>query len=191
MRGTEPATLCYNATMLERNILMLIVVGILPGFAACSTGSGTSDTSTRDETIPFSQLKTTPDSYRGQQVILGGRVLSARRLKEGTRIEVLQLPLEGTQPGSDLTRSQGRFVAMHKEFLDPATLPPGTFLTVTGEVTGALTLPLDETEYTYPLIEIRQLKVRPQTEETPVFRMRPMPPYWGPYWGPWGPYPYW
>ena len=187
------ASVCYNAIMPGGNTLRLIAVGIVVGLAACTSGPGTYDQPPREEGIPFTQLKAAPDSYKGQQVVLGGRVLGARRLKEGTRIEVLQLPLdEAQQPDGDLTRSQGRFVGLHKEFLDPATLPPGTFITVTGDVTGSITLPLDETDYTYPVIEIRQLTVRPHAEESPTIRMRPMSPSWGPYWGPyWRPYPYW
>lgn len=147
-------------------------------------------------TIPFAQLKNAPDSYRGQTVVLGGEVLTAKRLKEATRIEVLQLPLSGSQaPVADLTQSQGRFLAMQREFLDPATIPQGTRVTVTGEVTGSQTMPLDETEYTYPVIEVRDLRVWPQMAEAPLYRARPYPyyyPYWGPYWGPyWRAYPYW
>jgi len=112
--------------------------------------------------ITFLQVKAAPDSYRGQSVVFAGEVLSARRLKEATRIEILQLPLDRSgHLGTDRTLSQGRFVAMHREFLDPATIPPGTQLTVTGEVTGSITLPLDETEYSYPVIEARHIEVLP------------------------------
>lgn len=146
-----------------------------------------------DRTIEFSQLQASPFSYRGRLLVLGGEVLSAKRLKEGTRIEVLQLPLEGSQePGFDRTRSEGRFLAIQKEFLDPATIPAGTRVTVTGEVTGATTMPLDETEYTYPTLEVKNLKVWPKFARRP-YPYRPWPyAYWGPYpyWGPYGPYPW-
>jgi outer membrane lipoprotein len=120
-------------------------------------------------------------------------VLSARRLKDGTRIEILQLPLDRSgRPVGDRTQSQGRFITMHREFLDPATLPSGTRVVVTGEVTGSITLPLDETEYTYPVIEARHIEVLPWPESQ---SRRPSPymgpgPYWGPYGGPYGPWPY-
>jgi len=144
--------------------------------------------------ISYAQVKSTPESYNGQSVTFGGKVLGARRLKEGTRIEVLQLPLMDTlQPTMDLSRSEGRFVALQKSFLDPATIPPGTFLTVTGEMAGTIVLPLDETEYTYPLIHITNLRVwTTDDEEAPRIR-RPLGPgpYWGPYWSPyWHPWPY-
>ena len=70
-----------------------------------------------------------------------------------------------TDFGLDLSRSEGRFVALQKSFLDPATVPPGTFLTVTGEMAGTIVLPLDETEYTYPLIHITNLRVWSENDE--------------------------
>jgi len=143
---------------------------------------------------PFTQIRAAVDSFKGQSVVLGGQVLTARRLKDGTRIEVLQLPLNDShQPTMDLTKSEGRFVAVQREFLDPATIPHGTFITIAGELTGSTTLPLDDSEYTYPVIEIRTMRTWiPQ--EPVVVRPRPYPyysPYWHPYWGPYRPFPYW
>lgn len=145
--------------------------------------------------LAFVQIKAAPETYKGQPVMFGGQVLAARRLKEGTRIEILQLPLTSSlQPTPDLTKSEGRFVAMQREFLDPATIPPGTFLTVTGDAAGSVTLPLDETDYNYPLVEVRNLRVWQPHEDQPA-RIRPYMgpgPYWGPYWSPfWRPWPYW
>lgn len=149
-----------------------------------------------DRSATFSQLKQSPDSYRGRLVMLGGEVLNAKRLKDGTRIEILQLPLdEDGIPVSDRTASEGRFFAIKREFLDPATLPHGTRVTIVGEVTGAVTLPLDETEYTYLTLELKNLKVWPKMEAYArpyrLYPYRPYPygsPYW---WRPWGYSPYW
>ena len=145
--------------------------------------------------ITFLQVKAAPDSYRGQSVVFGGEVLSARRLKEGTRIEILQLPLDRSgHLGTDRTQSQGRFIALQREFLDPATLPPGTRVTVTGEISDSITQSLDETSYTYPVINIKRVQVWPGSEDVAP-RIRPYmgpSPYWGPYWSPyWRPWPYW
>jgi outer membrane lipoprotein len=164
--------------------------------AGCTT---TGDLATSQ--LTFAEVKAAPESFQGQLATFGGKVLSARRLKDGTRIEILQLPLNSSlEPISDLSKSQGRFVAVRREFLDPATIPAGTFLTVSGEVTGSITMPLDETEYTCPVVGVKNLKVWPKNEDV-YSRMRPYPymgpyPYWGPYWGPywspyWRPWPYW
>ncbi len=172
---------------------------VLPLFLGCAYDTGVVPQSLQnqvDRTINFSQLKASPSSYSGRLLVLGGEVLSAKRLKEWTRIEVLQLPLDGSQePGTDRTRSEGRFLAIQREFLDPATIPAGTRITVAGEVIGATTMPLDETEYTYPTLEVKNLKVWPKFVQPP-YPYGPWPyAYWGwPYWGPypyrWG-YPYW
>lgn len=137
-----------------------------------------------DKTLTFPLLRESPDSYRGHLLVLGGEVLSAKRLKDGTRIEVLEIPLDSSlQPGLDRTTSQGRFFAVQKEFLDPATIPPGTRLTLVGEVTGALADKLDETDYTYPVMEIKSLKVWPRGDTLSHVPYYYYPPsfYWRPY----------
>ena len=147
------------------------------------------------QTLTFLQVKAAPDSFQGQPAVFGGKVLTARRQKDGTKIEILQLPLDRSmRPGYDLTQSQGRFIAIYREFLDPATIPPGTRITVTGEVSGSMTQPLDETDYTYPVLTINRVQVWAASENVAP-RIRPYMggfyggPYWNPYWNPW-PY-YW
>jgi outer membrane lipoprotein len=150
-----------------------------------------------DYTVGFTQLHDAPDQYHGRIVVFGGEVLSAKRLKNQTRIEVLQLPLDKYQaPDHDRMSSQGRFLAFEKEFLDPATLPTGTRVTITGKVTGAVRQPLDETEYTFPTVEVKKLTVWPKQDRAyarPYYGGLYGAPYgyWGwRRWGPWGPYPY-
>ena len=127
--------------------------------------------------IPFEALKAEPDKFKGRVMVLGGKVLAAKRLKEGTQIEVLQLPLDGADaPIMNLPQSKGRFLAYQEAFLDPATIPEGTAVSMIVEVTGHKTQPLDEVDYTYPTLKIRTLKIWPEQ------RYMPWP---GPY------YPYW
>src|SRR5439155_21633171 len=101
--------------------------------------------------IPFESIKAEPEKFKGRMVVVGGKVLSAKRLKEGTQIEVLQLPLDKADaPVMTLAQSIGRFLAYQEGFLDPATLPAGTAVSMIAEITGAKTLPLDDVEYAYP-----------------------------------------
>ena len=181
---------------LLQGVVMFSIAAVL---AACASSSETVDSAQiGPPTPPFAQIKTAPDSFKGQSVVIGGQVLTARRMKDGTHIEVLQLPLnESQQPTPDLMKSQGRFIGIQREFLDPATLPHGTFVTVTGEVTGSTTLPLDETDYTYPVIEIKNLHTWTPSQDANQWRNRPYPyysPFGYPHWGPYGrafPYYYW
>ncbi len=188
-------SLCYSVGMLARPLLSTLALLLtLTGCASMQEAGNGSDAQT--QALTFLQVKAAPDSFQGQSVVFGGKVLTARRQKDGTRIEILQLPLDrSTRPGYDLTQSQGRFIALQREFLDPATLPPGTRITVSGEVSGSITLPLDETDYSYPVIDIKRVQVWAGSEDTAAPRIRPYMgpgPYWGPFWSPyWRPWPYW
>ena len=154
--------------------------------AGCASGSvvPASLQAQIDKTLTFPQLRESPDAYRGHLMVLGGEVLSAKRLKEGTRIEVLEIPLDRSlQPEPDRTLSRGRFIAVQKEFLDPATIPPGTNLTLVSEVTGSVADKLDETDYIYPMVEIKSLKVWPRRDTYSHIPNYYYPPsyYWRPY----------
>ena len=178
-------TLCYTVAMFPCTWLSTVILLVM--LAGCVSIQEAED----GQSLTFLQVKAAPDSFKGQPVAFGGKVLTTRRLKDSTRIEILQLPLDRSlRPGYDLTQSQGRFIALQREFLDPATLPPGTRITVTGEVSGSITMPLDETDYTYPVINIKRVQVWAALEDVAP-RIRPYMgpgPYWGPYWRPW---PYW
>ncbi|MBX3331787.1 MAG: Slp family lipoprotein [Nitrospira sp.] len=183
--------LCY--TCLVGKLRHISLTSALLILSACASTADYADTQpSGTPQITYAQVKAAPESYNGQPATFGGKVLGARRLKEGTRIEILQLPLaDSLRPTVDLGKSQGRFVALQKEFLDPATVPPGTFVTVTGEMAGSIILPLDETEYTYPLMRINNLRVWTEEDEEPPRIRRPIGPYWSPYWSPyWHTWPY-
>lgn len=152
--------------------------------------------------VPFEVLKENHAKFKGRLVVLGGKVLSAKRLKTETRIEVLELPLDKTdRPVVELNASKGRFLVIQPDFLDPATLPAGTLISVIGEVIGSTTLELDEMQYDYLTVKLRTVKVWPPIQRYDYPYGGPLPysygpwpyPYWRyPYWGPypfWGPWP--
>jgi outer membrane lipoprotein len=174
--------------LLARTLLSTVV--LLVTLAGCASMQEAEDS----QALSFLQVKVTPESFKGQTVVFGGKVLSARRQKDSTKIEILQLPLDrSSRPVSELTKSLGRFLALQQEFLDPATLPPGTRVTVTGEVSGSITLPLDEVDYTYPVIDIKRIQVWPGQEDMPrvIHPYMGPSPYWGSYWAPYRRWPYW
>jgi outer membrane lipoprotein len=112
-----------------------------------------------DESVSFSQLHADPQQYVGRTVMVSGVALNARRAKEGTEIEILQVPTErGLSPSDRKAKSEGRFLAVQSNgFLDPAVIDKDTPLTVIGEVKGAATKALDEGEYQYPVLDVKQL----------------------------------
>jgi outer membrane lipoprotein len=113
-----------------------------------------------DKNVTFMEVLASPESYKGRLILLGGEILKAKRLKEGTQVELLQLPLnEDQEPTTDLTQSQGRVLVLHQEFLDPATLTPGMLVTFVGEVSGAITEKMDEVDYHYPTLTVKHWHV--------------------------------
>lgn len=151
-----------------------------------------------DSSVRFSDLKNSPHEFIGRTVMIGGTVIRAKRTEVRTEVEVLQLPTEKDGPTADeRLRSEGRFLAVRDVFLDPATLPEGTPITVIGTVTGETTRPLDESTYTYPLIEIKHLidwsriAAERRRDRTPNYGFYAPPYGWSgfyPYGGFWGPY---
>ena len=115
-----------------------------------------------DRTVPFREIVAAPDSYQGKIVVFGGEVLKAKRLKDGTQIELLQLPLDKDErPILDRQQSQGRFLAFQQEFLDPATMAVGIKMTIVGELSKAKVEPLDDVEYRYPVLIVKYLHTWP------------------------------
>lgn len=159
--------------------------------SACAASTPSSEDITQqehiDRTVTFAQIKESPEAHRSKVVMLGGEVLSIKRLKDGTRIEVLQLPIgHQNEPQTNRMATQGRFLAMEPQSLDPAVLPPGTRVTIVGEVSGSKSMPLDDIEYVYPVLTVKQLHAwGPPTAEV-RYLYQPVYPghfyFWGPYW---------
>jgi outer membrane lipoprotein len=114
-----------------------------------------------DRSIAFPQLLAIADSYRGQTVLLGGEVLAVSRMPDATQIEFLQLPThDGDPPAESRRDSQGRFLGLIRDDnIDSTSLPPGTRVTVVGEVTGVSVQPLDDSEYRYPTVAVKHLHI--------------------------------
>lgn len=158
-----------------------VVLAVLLGACAgCAGGSGVVPEALDaqvDKSLSFVHLAASPDSYQSKLVLVGGEILNAKRLAEGTQLEILQLPLdEDQQPVPRRSESQGRFLAMDPSGRDPATIEAGARVTVVGEVTGATVGRVDESEYRYPTLTVKHLHV---WEDRPVQRGPYVSPWWG------------
>lgn len=137
-----------------------------------------------DTSVRFADLKSAPTEYIGRTVMIGGTVIRAKRTGAGTELEVLQLPSAKDGPSTeDRLQSEGRFLAMREAFLDPASLPEGTPITVIGTVTGETTRQLDESDYTYPILDVKHII---DWNSIAAQRRRDRSPYYGYYYPPYG-----
>jgi outer membrane lipoprotein len=146
-----------------------------------------------DRKVSFSQIKSDPEAHKGKLVVLGGMVLEAKNLKDGTLIEVLQLPLDRwDEPAGPRTASGGRLLALHPDFLDTAVIGKGRRLTIVAEVMGSRTGQIGEVEYRYPHLAVKHLHLWTEYRAR-HFYPAPYYPYPPPVWWNRWPYrePYW
>ena len=148
-----------------------------------------------DRSVTFTELKRDPDAHKGKVVALGGVVLRAKNLKDGTLIEVLQLPLDRyDQPDSPTEASEGRFMVLDPDHHDPAVLK-NRRITVVGEVIGKKVDAIDEFDYTFPYLSARMIHISPErgAYDYYPYYYYPYPYYYDPfmYGYPYYGYPYW
>jgi outer membrane lipoprotein len=134
-------------------------------FAGCAHVISEESRNLIDPTILFQNLRTNPDSYVGKYVMLGGVVAGVQNNKDGSQLEVVQSPLETDELPEEISHSSGgRFLATTSRFLDPIVYKTGRKVTVVGQVQGKKTQPIDQVEYTYPVISIREIHVWSKSE---------------------------
>jgi outer membrane lipoprotein len=153
-----------NAKRTAKRVLTMVAIVTMMCATGCNRYHVIPDDlkGTVNQAVKYEQVKSSPSSYQGQVIILGGEVLSATRLEDKTRIEVLQLPLmDDLTPVIDRTESKGRFVAFDTgaEIVDPAILKEGTPVTIIGEVKSPTEGHVGESQYEFPTLVIRDMTV--------------------------------
>jgi outer membrane lipoprotein len=116
-----------------------------------------------DKDLRYSDIKGHPDDYRGKLMLAGGKVLSAKRTHEGTRLEVLQIPLsEDLMPTGREAETKGRFVVIDRggQVSDPEVFnDENKRVTVVGEVMGSTTVQIDEVQQQVPELKMKHVTV--------------------------------
>ena len=119
-----------------------------------------------DRTLIFEQLLENPEAHKGKAVLLGGTIIETQNFSDRTLIVVLQRPLGFRKRPIVEDVSRGRFIINTQEFLDPAIYRNERKVTVVGSVMGSEVRTLGKTEYSYPVIEKKELYLWP-LEESP------------------------
>jgi outer membrane lipoprotein len=110
-----------------------------------------------EKNVPFAALQKESEKYAGKLLMVGGVIVDTKNLKEGTRIEVLQKPLDGEGRPEQTDETGGRFLVVTQQFLDGAVFHRGRLITVIGDVAPPQVLPLGEIEYRYPVVAAKAL----------------------------------
>ncbi|MEJ2656235.1 MAG: Slp family lipoprotein [Desulfobacterales bacterium] len=134
--------------------------------AGCAAGISQQARSKVTYTGTFSALQKTPNLYKGEVVMLGGRIIEVQTSSSLTELTVLQLALDTSGRPVNPDQSGGRFIIQSKKFLDPALYQKNMLLTVVGTLKGSKVLPIGGFDYAYPLVEPIEIKVWPKGVRT-------------------------
>ena len=86
--------------------------------------------------MPFKALLERAELYTTKTVVLGGYILETENKAGETIIKVLQSPLGFWDEPSEKDRSEGRFIVVHKGFLDQEVYRKDRLITVAGVISG-------------------------------------------------------
>ena len=104
----------------------------------------------------YLQVKGNYDTFLGQYVRWGGKIISVENRKDSTWIEILASPLNSFGlPGSN-SDYEGRFIARIDGFLDPELYGKDRYLTIFGSIDSELVQKIDEHPYSYPLVRVEE-----------------------------------
>jgi outer membrane lipoprotein len=110
-----------------------------------------------DQTITFDKLQEDPETFRGKFVVLGGNIDSALKTTEGTVLEIVQHDLDTRELPDETVTSRGHFLALTPDSLHVIMCRPGRLVSIAGEVAGMEVRRLNGKDYTYPLINVKEL----------------------------------
>lgn len=159
--------------------------------------------------LRFEQAQRQSEQVTGSTARWGGVIASVENRDQGTRIEVVNFPLNnfGRPLASD--RSDGRFVVYLDRFVDPEIYQRGRMITALGQFSGTEQGQIGDFNYYYPVlqasgVELWRQQNRPQTMihlgygyydphslwyRNHIYGVGPYRYYYHPYYRPWGPRP--
>jgi outer membrane lipoprotein len=154
------------------------IVWLFPLVSGCTHTFSTELLRSADRTIRYADLQEHPDSFIGKTVITGGVIAGMARGGDEVTLEVVQFDLGPDEVPQENLKPGGRFLATAPH-LDPKIYRPGRLVTLIGEVKGKRTGKVEESDYVWPLLTIRE--IRPWEDETgeDLLIERYNPYYWG------------
>ena len=144
---------------------MFALVGVLGGCAHVMSDAGLARA---DKSIVYSDIKKNPDALAGKMVLVGGVIAQTRSSGDVMQLEIAQLELLENGVPDELSPSEGRFLVVSGELLDPLFYRPGSLVTIIGEIKGQRIQKLDSADYRYPVISAREIRLFPVTESVPT-----------------------
>ena len=141
-----------------RHLLWFVfaLAGISSG---CSHVMSETGLATVDRSITYADIKKNPEALAGKNVMVGGIITENSSSGDVMQLEVGQLELLDNGVPDESSQSAGRFLAVSGELLDPLLYRPGSLITVIGEIKGQKVQKLESTDYRYPLISAKEIRL--------------------------------
>ncbi len=144
----------------KRSAYILFVFSII-FLMSCATGISRQSRSKVTYAGTFLELQKTPDVYKDEIIMLGGKIIETNVSSTSSELTVLQLALDNNGRPVNLDQSHGRFLVQSKQFLDPAIYQKGMLLTLVGKLKGSEGRAIGGFDYVYPLVEPIEIKLWP------------------------------
>ncbi len=146
---------------MKKRTIQLITVFLLFGMAmyvcGCAPVFPKEALDRVDRRVTFKELQKDPEKFLGTWVMIAGVIISTKTSKDGSYIEVLQIPMDRDGRPLDTDQSEGRFIAQSGQFIDEAVYHQGRLITIIGEVAGKRMMPIDQIMYQYPVLTAKAL----------------------------------
>ncbi|MDY6890921.1 MAG: Slp family lipoprotein [Pseudomonadota bacterium] len=147
---------------MQRSLLVLILL-LLSG---CASIPSDLRSPPDQPLLAFSAAATTPP--RGQAARWGGEIAQVSNLQQGSRLEVVQFPLNASGRPLKSDKSGGRFRILTPGFIDPVVYAPGRLVTALGTFAGVQQGRVGEQDYPFPLLEADQIHLWPEIKDPPL-----------------------
>ncbi|NCA71856.1 MAG: hypothetical protein EOM91_17605 [Sphingobacteriia bacterium] len=114
----------------------------------------------------------------GVVVTWGGVIARTQNLARETEIEIIGYRLDDCARPMTSGPPEGRFIALHSGFLEPADYRAGRPITVTGRIASPRDGRVGEAEYRFPVLTETRTRLWPDPANSPQSSWAPYPRPW-------------
>jgi len=167
--------------MCLKSLIFLGQLAVIVLVSACSSHIPPEIKQPLDGSPGIAQVRHQIDFYLSKKVRWGGAILHTENKQNASELTIIAFPLSETGEPLSSDQSQGRFIAIIDEFVEPQVYSPERKITVTGQVVRAENLKVGEFLYEYPVIQVDHYYLWPPEPEQIYLDYPPFPWMYGPY----------
>lgn len=142
-----------------KNFILLFCLVVAITMGGCTHVMSEVGLATTDKSISYDDIKKNPETLVGKKVLVGGIIADIRSSGDLTQLEIVQLELLKNGVPDESSKSAGRFLVISDELLDHMIYSNGLLITVIGEIKGQKIQKLKNSDYRYPLLSAKEIKL--------------------------------